>query len=361
MKRIYLSLIAVFATVSLIYAQNSSPNYLTMRWTRVANGMPTAWYGSEEAKRIAENVLISQRDIGGWEKNQPYHRVFSDSLKKSYISKKGQIGATFDNGATTTELKFLAKVYAQQKDERYREAFLKGLNYIFIAQYENGGWPQFYPVRNAANAGSRNKSVPYSAHITYNDDAMVNIMLFLKAVYTNHANFVSLNLDEQTKNKAKEVFNRGVDCILKSQIVVDNTPTVWCAQHDYKTLAPTKARSYELASFSGAESASIVMLLMDIEKPSKEIVAAVNGAVQWFENHKIENVRVQRSRDENGKWNTIVVEDKNAKPLWGRFHDLETGKIYFSSRDGVKKDSIDEIDAERRNGYSWYTNRPQEV
>ena len=50
----------------------------------------------------------------------------------------------------------------------------------------------------------------------------------------------------------------------------------------------------------------------------------------------------------------MLVEDAQAQPLLARFYDLETGKPFFSDRDGVKKASLTEIGAERRNGYSWY-------
>jgi PelA/Pel-15E family pectate lyase len=35
----------------------------------------------------------------------------------------------FDNDATADELRFLARVYNATKDERYRRAFVKGLDY----------------------------------------------------------------------------------------------------------------------------------------------------------------------------------------------------------------------------------------
>jgi len=33
----------------------------------VANKIHEAWYGSDEAKAVAENVILAQKDIGGWE------------------------------------------------------------------------------------------------------------------------------------------------------------------------------------------------------------------------------------------------------------------------------------------------------
>ena len=170
-----------------------------------------------------------------------------------------------------------------------------------------------------------------------------------------------MGINNDVKASAQKAFDHGINCILNTQIIVNGQPTVWCAQHDAKTLAPANARSYELASFSGAESVGITLLLMDIENPSIEIIAAVNGATRWFDNNKIKGIKIESEIDKDGKKNRIVVEDKYAPPLWGRFYDLETSKPFFCSRDGIKKSSLAEISYNRRNGYSWYTNSPEKV
>ncbi|MFC5624020.1 pectate lyase [Algoriphagus winogradskyi] len=344
-----LFLIGLFITTSS--AQDA--DYLSLRWKEVATKMPENWYGSAEAKAVAENVILAQKEIGGWEKNKEYHQPLSDSEKTLIKQNKEDIGATFDNGATITELRFLAKIYAHIEDYRYKEAFEKGLNYIFISQYENGGWPQFFPVRTG--------SVAYSGHITYNDDAMVNTLKFLREIYSEDQAYSALKLDQKIIGKAHKSFNSGIDCILKTQIVVDGSPTVWCAQHDEKTLAPAKARSYELPSFSGSESVRIVQLLMELENPSQEVITAVDGAINWFENHKIEGIKLETEINAEGKKNRIIVSDPNASPIWARFYDLETGKPFFCDRDGIKKNSLAEIGYERRNGYSWYTSAPEKL
>lgn len=365
MKKNYLVLILALLTSTFALGQNNQEvkpgAYLRMRWEEVAMRMPSSWYGSDEAKLVAENVLISQKEIGGWAKNEPYHQIFSDSLKAHYIQTKTEKGGTFDNGSTITELRFLSKVYSKTKDERYKQAFEKGLNYIFSAQYKNGGWPQYYPVKDPEDEILLDKTEPYSMHITYNDDAIVNIMTLLKEIFTDNEEFASLKIDKDTKLKAQKTFDKGIKCILKTQIVVDNKPTIWCAQHDEKTLLPANARAYELASFSGSESVGIVLLLMNIDNPSKSIIASINGAVKWFEDHKIEGIKIGSETDNTGRRNRIVVEDKNAPPIWGRFYDLETGRPFFCSRDGIKRNSMAEISSERRNGYSWYTYAPERV
>lgn len=349
----FISIAALILTTSFGFAQDISSDYLSKRWKDVATNMPPEWYGSDEAKQVAENVLLSQKEIGGWEKNKAYHKRFSKTERAHYINDKSEVGATFDNDATILELRFLAKIYSQVKDERYKQAFEKGLNYILIAQYENGGWPQFFPVRKG--------SVAYSGHITYNDNAMVNIMKMVKEIISNSEEYASLQISSNTRARAKEAFDKGIQCFLDTQIIYNGQPTVWCAQHDSLTLAPAKARSYELPSFSGSESVGIVSLLMDIENPSPAIITSINGAIQWFENNKIEGIRIETEIKKGGKKNRIVVEDPDAPALWGRFYDLETCKIYFCSRDGIKKNTLAEISDERRNGYSWYINGPEKV
>lgn len=353
MKIVYLTIIVSLIGIKCFpkqLEQTDPADYLSKRWKDVATKMPTEWYGSHEAKLVAENVLLAQKEIGGWEKNKSYHKAFSKSDKEHYINDKSKIGATFDNGATITELKFLAKVYSSLKDERYKQAFDKGLNYIFAAQYTNGGWPQYYPLRSG-----------YYTRITYNDDAMVNIMGFLKEIYSLNKAYESLHINSDTKTKAKQAFDKGITCFLDTQIIYEGKPTVWCAQHDEITLAPAKARSYELPSYSGFESVGIVLLLMAIDNPSKEVIASVIGAIEWFENNRIEGVKIESETLDDGKKNRIAVEDKDAPTLWGRFYDLKTSKIYFCSRDGIKRNALAEISYERRNGYSWYTRAPEKV
>lgn len=255
----------------------------------------------------------------------------------------------------------MAKIYSHIPDERYKQAFENGIGYILAAQYKNGGWPQYFPIKDPEDEIRLDKTEPYSMHITYNDDAMVNTMWLLKDIYSGNKALASLQISDDLKTKVKKAFDNGVECILNTQIVVDGKRTVWCAQHNSETLAPANARTYELASFSGSESISIIALLMDIETPSTEIVAAVTGAIYWLENHKIKGIQIATEIDKNGKKNRIVVEDKNAPALWARFYDLKTGEPYFCDRDGIKKSSMAEISHERRNGYSWFTSKPKIV
>lgn len=353
MKRL-LSLITLFWIASSATLKAQPDDYRAKSWRTVATAMPAEWYGTADAKAVAETVVQCQKTVGGWPKNKPYHHEFTSSEKAEFEQSKNEIGATIDNGSTTMEMRFLANVYSRQGGENFRESFLKGLNYLLEAQYNNGGWPQFYPVRESS-------SVAYSGDITFNDNAMINVMRVLEDVFKNDAQLTALQLSDELKEKARRSFDNGVECLLNTQIRVDGKPMVWCAQHHPQTLQPANARKYELASFSGSESVGIVDLLMDLKNPSPAVIAAVEGAVNWFESHKIEGIRLEKQTDAEGNKDLVVKSDPDATPLWARFYDLETERPFFCDRDGIKKNSLAEIGYERRNGYGWYTSSPSKI
>jgi PelA/Pel-15E family pectate lyase len=294
---------------------------------------PDSWFASPEAKKVAANILSFQTDAGGWPKN-------TDTISKPYDGDRAKLVATFDNKATVDELRFMARMLNATKDETYRKSFDRGLAYVLSAQYPNGGWPQFFPLRKG-----------YYDRITFNDDAMVRVLNFVREVAAQKTYSF---LDAKTHDACRQAFDRGLACILKCQIFVDGKPTVWCAQHDEKTFAPAKARAYELPSFSGSESVGIVRLLMSLEKPTPEVRASIEGAVAWFEAHKVTGFRLDTEKDKDGKDNRVMVPDPKAPALWARFYDLKTGAPFVCDRDGIPKPRLADIGYERRNGYSWF-------
>jgi PelA/Pel-15E family pectate lyase len=311
-----------------------------------AQQQSAVWYGSAEAIRIADNLLLYQHENGGWDKNIDMALPLGGKHLEEVKQKRNGL-STIDNDATYTQMRYLAKVYAATRDGRYASAFHRGLGYLFAAQYPNGGWPQFYPLRHG-----------YWDHITYNDDAMIGVMDLLRAVANGDPAYAFLTPAE--RDRAGAAVQKGIDCILKTQVVVNGKLTVWCAQHDEVTLAPAKARSYELPSLSGSESVGIVEFLMGIDNPPPEVVRSVEAAVEWFRRSKIEGIRVIPKPAPGTPKGTdmTVVPDPSAPPLWARFYDISTNRPMFCGRDGIVKQTLAEIEYERRNGYRWYVDRP---
>ncbi len=317
----------------------------------------SAFFATEEARQIGNQLLLYQRTTGGWPKNIDMVKPLTDKEKEAVLAQKNrQDDSTIDNKATITQIPFLAQLYHQTKDDRYKAAFLSGMDFLLSGQYDNGGWPQFWP-----------KNRDYQIHITYNDNAIVNVMKILRDARKNIAPYGADLVDDNLRQRCEQAFNKGIECFLRTQIIIDGEPTVWCQQHDRETLLPTKARAYELPSFATLESAAITFMLMQVSKPDERIARAIKGAMAWFEAHKLTGIRLEKYKPtaanggEAHSSDIRIVEDAAASPLWARFYDLEEGKPFFCDRDGVPKRDLQEIGYERRNGYGWFNDSPAKL
>ena len=298
--------------------------------------------GRPGSRRIAETVLLHQRADGGWPKNYDREQKLSSEQRSKVLAQKGRSDSTIDNGATHTEIRLLAEAFGTTRDERFKDAALRGVACLLRAQYANGGWPQRFPPPRG-----------YHRHITFNDDAMIGVLTLLRDISGDRERFPFVS--PELRARCRKAVERGIGCILRCQILVDGKPAAWCAQHDEVTSEPRWARSYELPSLSGSESVGIVRFLMQIDRPGKPIVRAIDGAVAWLERSRLTGIRQVRveSPTSPGGYDKVVVEDADAPALWARFYDIETNTPIFSSRDGVPRRTLAEISHERRNGYSW--------
>jgi PelA/Pel-15E family pectate lyase len=328
----------------------------------VALDREASWYASTEARHIAEVLVSFQTPAGGWSKNTD----FTDRVRapgEMFGAENGSLWlgtndfdapedphwsyvGTFDNDATTTELRFLAKAISASgtKSTAWQKSFQCGLDYIFAAQYPNGGWPQVWPLQGG-----------YHDAITINDDAVLHVIEFLRDVAGGQNEFSSV--PAELRAKAAAAWQRGLDCLLAAQIVVNGKRTVWCQQHDALTLQPASARNYEMPAATSSESATLVLFLMQLPNPGSNVVAAVHAAAAWFEKTKITGKAFRVAGTESRK---LVAAPENG-PIWSRYYEIGTDRPIFGDRDKTIHDDVNEISAERRKGYGWYRDTPKRV
>ena len=346
MKKLLTLLLVLTSVVVTVQAQRG----------RGGRNLPTHekedFYKTEEARRIGDQVLLYQRVTGGWPKNINMSRPLTDEERVQVLrDKERRDDSTTDNGATNMQMLYLAKLYQATQVERFKEGVLKAVEYLLSGQYENGGWPQFWPEMHG-----------YQMHITYNDDAMVNTMNLLRAVAQQKDPYQGL-ADEALRQRCMKAFDKGVECILKTQMHnKEGRLTVWCQQHYRDNYEPAPARAYELPSYCSMESASITKLLMSLPNPDERVKQAVHAAMAWFDKYKLTGLRIQRT----GPWasmdgDTKLVEDADAEPIWGRYYDLKYCEPYVCDRDGLPRRRLEDIGHERRNGYAWFGSRPAEL
>ena len=344
--------ILCLAALTSVSAQKSEPGGVAIaniKWTDSLKQKPE-WYASDEAVRVADNVLLYQHETGGWSKNIDMARALTEQEQAAILKLKPQVDSNIDNGATYTQLAYLARVYGSAKLDRHKTAFLEGVDYLLKAQQANGGWPQYYPPRKG-----------YYNHITFNDDAMIGVMNLLRDIAQKKSTYAFV--DEERRNRSEQAVAKGIELILKTQVVVGGKLTVWGAQHDEVTLAPAPARAFEPAALTGGESVGIVRFLMGINQPNQHATKAIESAIAWFEKSKLTGIRWEEKPDSSkpGGFDRVLVKDPNAGPIWARFYEIGTNRPIFIGRNSQIKYDVTEIEAERRNGYSWYVDKPAKL
>jgi PelA/Pel-15E family pectate lyase len=324
-------------------------------------GMPldraATWYASAEARHIADVIVSFQTPAGGWGKNldmskeprRPGESFVANNLSKflspddfdAPADQNWNYVGTLDNDATTTQMNFLAKVISAvgAKDgAAYRAAILRGMDYLFAAQYPNGGWPQVWPLEGG-----------YHDAITYNDGAMTDVMEIMRQAADGRNEFSFI--PKSVRARAALNFARGMRCILAAQIVVNGTPTAWPQQEDALTLKPVSGRNYEPPALCASESASLLIMLMnDLPHPTAAEQRSIRAAAQWLRKTAIYGQQMQRTPQGRG-----LVPTPGAGPIWARFYQIGADIPIFGDRDKSIHDNLNELSSERRNGYSWYS------
>jgi PelA/Pel-15E family pectate lyase len=300
----------------------------------VAGEKDASWFRSDSARLLADAVITWQTPSGGWSKRtdmtrarRPGESYYSETDAWHYIP-------TLDNGATTGQLRFLQRVAAEHEDQRVASAWHRGIGYLLAAQQPNGCWPQDFPLDGG-----------YHDAITFNDDAIVNILGVLDSVAAGRV-AVATRVE---RDSAAAAVRRGVDCVLATQVVVKGTRTVWGQQHDPISLAVVPARRYELAGLSGRESAAIMTYLMALPGRDPRVEAAVRAAAEWFRAHAIMGYTYDFKEGLKAR--------AGAGPIWARLTEIETGRPIFSNRDGVKLYDWNQL-TDRRTGYAWFGTEP---
>lgn len=320
---------------------------------------PSDWYGSAQARRIADAIVSFQTPAGGWSKNQdrtiarlPGQRFSNDAETMEQNPANFDAPAdrfwtfvgTLDNEATWTEMRFLAKVAAHApgaQGDAWRASIERGVRYLLNAQYPNGGWPQIWPLEGG-----------FHDSITFNDNAVANAAMLLRDVSQGREGFDFVSND--LKSRAGEATHKAVEVILAAQVRQGDRLLGWPQQVEPMRLVPTSARNYEPRSIASGETTDILIFLMREPNPSAEVKAAVRGAAAW-----LEAVRVYDKSFEMTDQGRKLIERPGAGPIWSRNYDLVTGRPIFGDKDQTIHDDVNEISIGRRNGYSWWITSPQ--
>ena len=317
--------VPVMKTESVPSYETSSKGY-GMRYDALLEGT------LDGTTSVADLIVALQNEDGGF---QVLPDNYEMSQKETGLGSMKDVSSVY-NGATTAELKYLAKYITANKpeDSKYQVAFVKGIKYLLTTQRDNGGW--------SMNPGSESG---FNANIEVGNKAMTEVLTLLSDIaILNNQDYVfarkAMNVDE-----IKSAVEKGNDFIVKSQISNNNKKSGWATQYD-KSGNVTMGHTYERESVSSYTTKDVIDYLMTIHNPSQDIKDAVESAYSWLKDVKIADKEQKVVKDTSmnngfdvylvdgsGTWASNYVYDKatdSYRPLYSDVDPTRADQKYVN-------------------------------
>ena len=317
--------VPVMKTESVPSYETSSEGY-GMRYDALLEGT------LDVTTSVADLIVALQNEDGGF---QVLPDNYEMSQKETGLGSMKDVSSVY-NGATTSELKYLAKYITANKpeDSKYQDAFVKGIKYLLTTQRDNGGW--------SMNPGSGSG---FNANIEVGNKAMTEVLTLLSDIaILNNQDYVfarkAMNVDE-----IKSAVEKGNDFIVKSQISNNNKKSGWATQYD-KSGNVTMGHTYERESVSSYTTKDVIDYLMTIHNPSQDIKDAVESAYSWLKDVKIADKEQEVVKDTSmnngfdvylvdgsGTWASNYVYDKatdSYRPLYSDVDPTRADQKYVN-------------------------------
>lgn len=243
-----------------------------------------------------------QRSEGGWD-----HRVVVTHMKPGTAMPERMSGrCTLDDDITQGALKFLMNLDRTVDEPWLDDSIQLGMRFMMESQFDNGAWPQWYPLIGG-----------YHDYYTFNDNTINDCITFMMNAHRMYGDSRYLRTVE-----------KGGDFIIASQI---QPPQQGWAQQYSHDMQPAWARAFEPPGVCSAVTARNIRSLVDIYHYTRDprYLEPIPAAIDWLERSKI------------------------GDNLWARLYELGTNRPIYGDRDNKVHYTIEEISEERRKGYSW--------
>jgi PelA/Pel-15E family pectate lyase len=259
------------------------------------------------ARAVGLALAWAQRRAGGWDHRADLSGCDPRADPRRVPPRRRAGRCTFDDNISQGALTFLIELDDLVEEPWLSEAIDTGLAFLSMAQFPNGAWPQWYPLRGG-----------YHDHYTFNDGAINDCI-----------RVALLAAERYGREDCLAMARRGGEFIIRAQLAAPQAG--WAQQHG-KNLQPAPARVFEPAAVCAAVTARNLRTLRDLHRRTGDakFLAPIPAALGWL----------RRSRGEDGRW--------------ARFFELGTNRPLFADRDGKIYHRVEQLTAERRDGYAWY-------
>lgn len=258
----------------------------------------------EVARMTADTLIAGQTTHGGWNCEMWISptgpkgiHVYPGATDWSKKQPNPNDDGTLDDSAHFAPAEYMYAMWMVTKDDKYKQAWLKSMEFLIKCQLPGGGYRQAYPRGG------------YHAYATFNDGAMLNAARTLLKAYQRTG-------DTKYLNSVKKCGDFLIRCQSKGG--------GYAAQHT-DSGAPADARKFEppgLGPDATRDAIAILALIYDTTGEAKYL-APLGKAAAWLERVKIGSnkwARYYHPNNDKPWYRNITGKDvssaKEAKPKY---------------------------------------------
>lgn len=275
-------------------------------------------YYYECAQKCAEALIAGQLASGGWHYFIDFGGIESTKRWYDTIGRNAWRleefqhywgNATFDDAGTSEAMQFLLRLYVEKKDERYRPALDKAIDFVLESQYPIGGWPQRFPhTDDYIDHGKPD----YTSFITFNDDVAGENIRFLIMVWQALGD-----------KRVLDAITRAMSVFLVTQ--QGQPQPGWALQYTLD-LKPSGARTYEPTALATHTTVANIRQLMNFYRLTGEskYLSRIPEAITW-----LEGLRLPDADGKTNRYPTFVELGSNrALYVHRRGSNVVNGEYY---------------------------------
>ena len=284
-----------------------------------------AWHATGDdlyyraAAAATDALLRGEKPKGGWnyfidfdgpESTAEWYATIGRNAWRMEEFQHDWDNATFDDVGTGETMQLILRMAEADRDPRYLDAARRSVDFVLASQYDNGGWPQRWPVQKPFN---HHGHADYTGYITFNDEVACKNIEFLQLAYR-------LLGDERIPNSIA----RAMQVHVATQQPAPQAG--WAMQHTLD-MKPAAARTYEPLALTTHTTADNVRALMAFyrETGDRRFLARIPEALDW-----LESVRLPDDQVKNGRAFPTYVELGSNRPLYvhRRGSNVMNGEYY---------------------------------
>lgn len=270
-------------------------------------------YSPQDILPIADNLLLMQRNNGGWPAYLNPFLVLSSDERLQYLKDQNAKDASFRHHNIFPQVFYLSHVYLQTGDVRYRNAARKAIRLILASQVYNGGWT----LQASASVGDEQGLV-------IDTGATLDALSFLRKVAAGEMPYGYISFD--MRRQAAEAVRKGDQLLLRLQQAHNSRLSVWASAYSLDSSLPVAAEDELIAALNVPLSVRLAQYFMAVKRPPAELVRSINGAVSWLQNNSLHSWLQRQQQSARGPSNPLTLPKSEEyladTPIWAQRYNI---------------------------------------